>query len=123
MRTIEEMIKRAKEAGFEVTRQDIDGCMFANMKQKQTIICSWGGGWEHVSINRWDRDPLWAEMCDLKEMFWGDNEWAVQYHPAQSEYVNNAVHCLHLWKPIEKFAGKLPTPPSAFVGIKGFKLK
>lgn len=46
----------------------------------------------------------------------------IEYHPAKSEYVNNVQYCLHIWKPVEKFAGKLPIPPSLFVGIKGIEV-
>jgi len=118
MRKVEEMIERAKKAGFELYQQEIDGCMFVNRKQRQSIICSWGGGWEHVSYCRWDRDPSWSEMCQMKETFWDDDEWVVEFHPPKAEYVNNAKHCLHLWRPLEQFVGKLPTPPSIFTGIK-----
>lgn len=87
-----------------------------------TVIFSFGGGWEHVSIDGKKRMPEWNEMCLLKEIFWKDEECVVQYHPPKSEYVNNAKYCLHLWKPIEKYQGKLPVPNSLLVGIKGVEL-
>lgn len=58
-------------------------------------------------------------MCKLKDMFWTEDEAVVQFHPPKSEYVNNVKSCLHLWKPIEKYSGKLPLSPSLFVGLKG----
>jgi hypothetical protein len=70
-------------------------------------------GWEHVSVSTRDRIPNWEEMSFVKELFWRDEEWVVQYHPARSHYVNFHPHCLHLWRPIE---AELPTPPSIFVG-------
>ena len=54
-------------------------------------------------------------MCALKDMFFRDDEYVVQYHPAKSEYVNNMPNCLHLWKPT---AAELPVPPTIMVGIK-----
>jgi len=84
-----------------------------------TVIWSFGGGWEHVSIDGKHRMPTWEEMCELKDMFWNDDECCVEYHPPKSEYVNNVKHCLHIWKPIEKYSGKLPMPPSIFTGLKG----
>lgn len=88
---------------------------------KATVVWSYGGGWEHVSIAPLNGTmPKWEDMCFTKELFWDDTEWVVQYHPPKSEYVNNLPNCLHLWRPIEE---ELPTPPSIFVGIKGVELK
>lgn len=72
-------------------------------------------GWEHVSVSTPNRMPTWAEMCFVKSLFWRDDEYVVQYHPAKSEYVNYHPYCLHLWRPIAMF---MPTPPPGFVGPK-----
>ena len=69
------------------------------------------------------RCPDWDEMCKLKDMFFEEDECCVQYHPPKSEYVNNIPYCLHIWRPIEEYTGKLPVPPSILVGIKGVKLE
>jgi hypothetical protein len=39
----------------------------------------------------------------------------IQYHPPESEYVNNHPNCLHLWRPT---GCALPMPPSIMVGVK-----
>lgn len=83
-----------------------------------TVIWSYAGGWEHVSICPQGRTPMWDEMCMLKDMFWNEDETVIQYHPARANYVNNIRNCLHLWKPIEKYSGKLPLPPDILVGCK-----
>ncbi len=79
-------------------------------------IISDGEGWEHLSVHIPDqgkaRTPTWDEMCKLKDLFWKKDEWVVQYHPAESKYVNIHPHVLHLWRPREAF---LPTPPIMFV--------
>lgn len=82
-----------------------------------SIIWSFGGGWEHVSVCPYKRSytPSWAEMCRIKDIFWRDDETVVQYHPAKSEYVNNMPNCLHLWRPISQV---MPIPPAIMVGIK-----
>lgn len=82
-----------------------------------SVIWSFGGGWEHVSIAPYKRSytPSWDEMCRLKDMFFHDDEVVVQYHPAKSEYVNNLPNCLHLWRPIDEV---MPTPPAIMVGVK-----
>lgn len=66
--------------------------------------------WEHVSVSLMDEPkkcPSWDEMCIIKSLFWEDEEWVVQFHPAKSDYVQNHVGCLHLWRPVEGFS----TPP------------
>lgn len=87
-----------------------------------TVIWSFSGGWEHVSVAPRQRKiiPSWEDMCLLKDMFFDDCECVVQYHPSKSECVNNLSNCLHLWRPIFEH---LPTPPSIMVGLKGVELE
>lgn len=82
-----------------------------------SVIWSYGGGWEHVSIAPYKRShtPTWEEMCRVKDMFFHDDEVVVQYHPAKSDYVNNVTNCLHLWRSTDK---EMPTPPTIMVGIR-----
>lgn len=104
-----------------ITNMSFDGGTgyFLNGSLKDaTVIWSYAGGWEHVSVCPKGRTPTWDEMCMVKEMFWGDDEAVIQIHPPKVDYVNNMANCLHLWKPIEKYTGKLPLPPSIFVGNK-----
>ena len=83
-----------------------------------TVVWSYAGGWDHVSICPKNHVPTWEEMCAVKEMFWNEDEAVIQIHAPKESYVNNMKNCLHLWRPIEKYAGKLPLPPDLFVGIK-----
>ena len=83
--------------------------------QRVRVIASNGMGWEHVSVSRSDRCPTWEEMCQVKALFWGDDDCVVQYHPSHSEYVNNHQNCLHLWRPV---GIAMPMPPSIMVGVK-----
>lgn len=62
------------------------------------VIASDGGGWEHVSVSCRDSTPSWDDMCEVKSIFWDDDDTVVQFHPKKSEYVNFHPHCLHLWK-------------------------
>lgn len=84
---------------------------------KVKIIASDSYGWEHVSVSIHGSDftPSWSIMCKVKELFWEDDQWVVQFHPAKSEHVNNHPGCLHMWRPKDQ---NLPTPPSVLVGIK-----
>lgn len=82
-----------------------------------SIVVSWGGGWEHVSVSPFKHHitPSWDDMCYIKNLFWNEDECAVQYHPPKFQYVNNMPNCLHLWKP----AGHdVEMPPSIMVGIR-----
>lgn len=80
------------------------------------------GGWEHVSVHMEEtrrgkqRTPSWEQMVKIKDIFWGPEEAVVQFHPPQSEYVNNHPHVLHLWKWTK---GEFPRPNGLLVGIKG----
>lgn len=77
-------------------------------------IASDGNGWDHVSVSLPTRCPTWGEMCLIKNLFWGDDDVVVQYHPKKGEYINNHKYCLHLWRP--QYADLL-TPPKIMVGL------
>ena len=78
-----------------------------------TVIVSDQLGWEHVSVGvRRNRTPTWAEMCLVKDLFWGPEETVVQYHPPKSEYVNDHPNVLHLWRQI---GVNLTLPPQQMV--------
>ncbi len=75
-------------------------------------------GWEHVSVTIYGKPtsiPSWNEMCLIKDLFWEQDAWVLQFHPPASEYVNNHEGCLHLWRQTKL---PVPTPPSVLVGIK-----
>ena len=72
-------------------------------------------GWKHVSVS-FGRDatktPSWSIMCRVKDLFWEPEDWVIQYHPAQSCYINQHPGVLHLWQPLTT---PLPTPPQFMV--------
>lgn len=55
-------------------------------------------GWEHVSVSCQHRIPSWAEMEKVKQLFWGDKQTVIQFHPLAEKYVNIHPNCLHLWR-------------------------
>lgn len=94
---------RIKSGRFGSTKEYGNNGAFAIKKGrlKMQVIASDGGGWDHVSVtivNR-QRTPTWQEMCFIKDLFFDKDECAVQFHPSESQYVNNHKYCLHLWKP------------------------
>ena len=79
---------------------------------KLQMIVGWGGGWDHVSVSRpGGKLPTYHDMKLVKRMFFAEDEWAVEYHPPEAEYVNNHP-VLHIWRPQNE---TLPTPPKEYV--------
>lgn len=79
-------------------------------------------GWEHVSVSAWRHNthwkkptpemPTWEDMRLIKSLFWAEEECVVEFHPPESEYVNNTENVLHLWKERGK---EFPRPPKILV--------
>jgi hypothetical protein len=80
-----------------------NGAFMVQLAHHQTVavIASTGLGWEHISVSRQDRCPTWNEMCQVKDLFWDEEDCVMQFHPTKAEYVNNHPYCLHLWRPLE----------------------
>lgn len=72
--------------------------------------------WEHVSVHltvgKKAKTPTWEQMCFVKDLFWSKEDCVIQFHPAESDYVNMHEHVLHLWRPI---GIHFPTPPTIMV--------
>ena len=103
MKTIEE-VKKAKQYLYckPMGAHDI---LFGKLKLSSGIECifiaGWNeGGWEHVSVGLPRRLPTWEEMCEVKDIFWDDEEEVIQIHPKKSHYVN-LTEALHLWRPVD----------------------
>ena len=73
-----------------------------------SIIASVGEGWQHVSAAGFGGiTPSWDVMEIIKNRFFRDDEFVVEFHPKKEEYVNNLENCLHIWAPIDR---ELPYP-------------
>lgn len=116
MKTLEEIRENKKLIIVNLTS---DGGMgyIDDMTMKASVIWSFGSGWDHVSVAPLNhrRIPTWDDMCRVKDMFFREDEWVIQFHPPKDEYINNMPNCLHLWKPQKE---TMPTPPAIMVGIK-----
>lgn len=55
-----------------------------------------------------DDMQVFNTMCAIKDMFFGEDERVMQFHPPKSEYINNYPYCLHLWRPVDT---EIPHPP------------
>lgn len=82
-------------------------------KEPLKVIASDGAGWEHVSVSLSIRCPYWTEMAKIKRLFWDAQDCVVQFHPPESEYVNNHPFCLHMWRATDR---EFPMPMSVLVG-------
>lgn len=108
---------RVKSGMFGTTQAaGCNGLFMVKLARNQTlkVIASDGAGWEHVSVSRQDRCPVWDEMCAVKELFWDAEDYVVQYHPAAKDYINDHPNCLHLFRPVGQV---LPVPPTFLVGV------
>ncbi|MGY2052368.1 DUF7694 domain-containing protein [Methylobacterium sp. JK268] len=79
------------------------------------VIASAAEGWDHVSVSLPNRCPNWPEMSRIKDLFFRDDEVAMQLHVPAADHINNHPHCLHLWRPHD---AEIPRPPGALVGAK-----
>ena len=82
------------------------------------VIASDQGGWRHVSvsIHNSNSTPSWSVMCQVKDLFFEDEDCVMQLHPPKSKYVNQHPGCLHLWQPWKNGkAGEIPMPPIIMV--------
>lgn len=74
--------------------------------------------WEHVSVHAFDpvfkkqRTPTWAEMCEVKRLFWEPDEVVIEIHVAEKDWISIHDHVLHLWRPTKQ---TLPLPPKICV--------
>jgi len=76
------------------------------------VVASVCEGWEHVSVSLDDRRPTWAEMEDVKQMFFDVDETVIQIHTPGDYVISFGENCLHLWRPTD---GNVPLPPKWMV--------
>ena len=110
---------RIRHGEFASCDEDGFNGMFRVRTKFRRLLClaSDGEGWRHVSVSvpGSHECPTWAEMCEVKDLFWNPEEPVMQLHPPKSDHINNHPGCLHLWQPKEQ---SMPLPPSWMVGVK-----
>jgi hypothetical protein len=82
-------------------------------KAPMFVVASSGCRWDHVSVSRTNRCPNWPEMEYVRQLFFKDDETAMQLHVPAKDHVNCHPYCLHLWRP--QYAD-IPRPPAILVG-------
>lgn len=84
---------------YRIAGNGFNGAFIISIRLKKLkVICSDGGGWDHVSVSHPARVPTWKEMCFIKDLFFEPEETVIQYHPPHSKYVNVCKNALHLWR-------------------------
>lgn len=116
------LVEIALIPGLQIFQSGFDGGMGvlygidpSKPNKHAVVVWSTGGDWDHVSVSFPGRCPTWNEMCRVKQLFFRPGEIVVEYHPAESEYVNFHPFCLHLWRPQ---VDEIPTPPTWMIGPK-----
>lgn len=116
MRTLEEIKNNPKLRNIKIGEDGLTADIHIG-GWDGSLIFSWGGGWYHASISPYKKRimPSYDDMCQLKEIFWRDDEDAIHVYPRKENHVNNVENCLHLWSC--KYAPML-LPPSCFIGYR-----
>lgn len=52
----------------------------------------------HVSLSYADRDPDWATIRAVRDLFFGPDLDVMMVLPCAVDYVNDHPHCFHLWQ-------------------------
>jgi hypothetical protein len=82
-----------------------NGCFLIPLDgQLYHVIISDGMGWRHVSIRNAQKNvvPSWGIMCRLRDLFFSDDAWVVQFHPPAEEYIDDHPWTLHLWESLDE---------------------
>ena len=78
------------------------------------VIVSIGRGWEHISVLTETRCPTWEEMSYVAQLFFKEDEVAMQLHDPRSDHINNHLpFVLHWWRP--NALKKIPLPPKVLL--------
>ena len=77
-----------------------------------SVLAGVGNGWDHISVSTPLRCPIWAEMEQVKRLFFKENEIAMQLHVKPTNHISVHPFCLHIWRPTDV---EIPMPPSWMV--------
>jgi len=118
---------RVQHGQYSTPVDSLWGLFFVPIFKGEYLMCIASNGndeypWEHVSVSlvnhkrkHLKKCPTWNQMCQIKDLFWQEEDTVIQFHPPKSEYVNAHDYCLHLWR---KQNENLETPPSELIGPK-----
>lgn len=115
LRELNQYRDRAWERRLGAEGDDTGGCFkIPSASRVGTMLHAMAGvgdGWDHLSVSTELRCPTWAEMEQVKRLFFRDGECAFQLHAATSDHISIHPNCLHIWRPHSGF----PLPPKDMV--------
>ncbi len=114
MRCIEDIFHDTRVQELEQIEPHFFGGLLRLRSGKQRVFtvmvstCEEGSEekYEHVSVSLYGdryKTPTWEEMCEVKDIFWTEEEEVHQIHPKKSEYIHGVgdkTNILHLWRPV-----------------------
>ena len=107
---------KAWERALGSLGNDVGGCFKVKSESRQgtvlAVVASSAEGWDHVSVSTPLRCPNWAEMEQIKRLFFKEDEVAMQLHVKPDNHISVHNFCLHIWRPIY---AQIPMPPSWMV--------
>jgi len=107
-------IRAAKGRVLEDAGIDWLSCLLPGHKNGRSLNCvaAWRGGWDRVRVlTAQPGAPTWADMCIVKDVFFGENETVIQVHPPDTHpaHLKRSAVRLVLWRPQ---MGGIPLPPA-----------
>jgi len=100
------MFPRVLPPGWKRIEESYDGVAYAYVGglvvMSSVSMEQDGQRWLHVSMSRRSRMPSYEDMALVKQMFIGDDKYALQVFPPKSKHVNIHSFCLHLWHCIDR---------------------
>ena len=107
---------RRWERALELEGGDTGGCFKVKSASRAgielSVMVGVGEGWDHISVStNLPCTPTWAEMEQVKRLFFRDDEAAMQLHVPPDDHISVHPHCLHIWRP----HGEMPLPPKWMV--------
>lgn len=116
MKTVESIGSSPRIKIGNITKDGVSGEISLPL-WRGSFVASTGAGWEHVSVAPYTSSitPSWDDMCKVKDIFFEEDEAAIQIHPKKEDYIDNVKNCLHLWRCT---MAEQPLPPWCLVGAK-----
>ena len=82
-----------------------NGCFLVPLEgELWHVILGDGMGFRHLSVTNAQKKilPSWTVLTRLRDAFFDDSSWVVQYLPPKDQYVDDHPFCLHLWESIDE---------------------
>ena len=64
-------------------------------------VMSDDGRWLHLSASRASHVPTYADLCEVKALFFGPEREALHKFAKRSEHVNDHPYVIHLWSRLD----------------------